>query len=261
MPKPTELPRWADVGGDIVEPLEAKKDIGWVDGEQPPAEYFNWLLNLLYLWTFYLDTFEDEQHTWTQTQEFEGEASDIVPPIYFPHVPTVRALVLEQEGPAAVGNFRVYVGDSVEFTINAVWDGANWDRDVGATMMRFRFRAGGDRTFDVQNMNGAGPHSDATWGTATDILSEKLDTAKSLLHFCNTDDTQAGGTTRYLSPYHSDSDADANTVLDDASIRLLEKYRLLRGPVRQRPFDCCLTAWQSILSPLVIHKLLGQALL
>lgn len=52
--KPTVLPRWADVGGDIVEPSSGKKDIGWVAGERPAAEYFNWLLNVNYLWAEYL---------------------------------------------------------------------------------------------------------------------------------------------------------------------------------------------------------------
>ena len=52
--KPTSLPRWADVSGDIVEPTSGKKDVGWVSDEEPPAQYFNWLLNLIYLWTRYL---------------------------------------------------------------------------------------------------------------------------------------------------------------------------------------------------------------
>src|SRR3990172_1579843 len=52
--KPTSVPRWADVGGDIVEPTSGKKDIGWVFNEEPPAQYFNWLLNLTYQWLQYL---------------------------------------------------------------------------------------------------------------------------------------------------------------------------------------------------------------
>lgn len=54
MPQPTELPRWADVGGDIVEPNSAKKDVGWVSAERPPAQYFNWILNLIYQWIEWL---------------------------------------------------------------------------------------------------------------------------------------------------------------------------------------------------------------
>jgi hypothetical protein len=53
--KPTTLPRWANSGGDIVEPASGKKDIGWVDGEEPAAQHANWLLNELYNWAEYLD--------------------------------------------------------------------------------------------------------------------------------------------------------------------------------------------------------------
>lgn len=52
--KPSSVPRWADVGGAIVEPSSGKKDIGWAAGERPPAQFFNWLLNLIYQWILYL---------------------------------------------------------------------------------------------------------------------------------------------------------------------------------------------------------------
>lgn len=52
--KPTVLPRWADVSGDIVEPTSGKKDVGWVPDEEPPAQYMNWLQYYTYLWTEYL---------------------------------------------------------------------------------------------------------------------------------------------------------------------------------------------------------------
>ncbi len=55
MAKPTSLPRWADVGGDIVEPASGKKDTGWIEDEIPPAQYFNWLENLTYQWLVWLD--------------------------------------------------------------------------------------------------------------------------------------------------------------------------------------------------------------
>ncbi len=55
MARPAELPRWADVGGDIETPSSGKQDIGWLVNERPPAQYFNWLANTTYLWTQYLD--------------------------------------------------------------------------------------------------------------------------------------------------------------------------------------------------------------
>jgi hypothetical protein len=59
MPKPTKLPEWAsDVSAAIVEPAELKKDLGWVV-EKPPHQFFNWWMNLVFLWTSYFDTTVD----------------------------------------------------------------------------------------------------------------------------------------------------------------------------------------------------------
>src|SRR4051812_1478405 len=57
--KPVSLPRWGEdvagvVGPNEAEPLETKKDAGWVPGEEPPAEYFNWYKRLVYKWVAYL---------------------------------------------------------------------------------------------------------------------------------------------------------------------------------------------------------------
>jgi hypothetical protein len=52
--KPTSTPRWANLGGLIVEPSSGKKDVGWVDAEKPAAESFNWYQNLAWQWTQYL---------------------------------------------------------------------------------------------------------------------------------------------------------------------------------------------------------------
>lgn len=55
MAKPTTLPRWADVGGDIVIPPSGKLDVGWADNEQPANEFDNWFKNLVYQWTAYVN--------------------------------------------------------------------------------------------------------------------------------------------------------------------------------------------------------------
>lgn len=43
---PIKSTRWADTGSaDIVDPPSGKRDIGWIDAEEPAAEYFNhWML-------------------------------------------------------------------------------------------------------------------------------------------------------------------------------------------------------------------------
>jgi hypothetical protein len=71
--KPTSLPRWADVGGDIVEPTSGKKNVGWVSDEEPPAQYMNWLQNLNYLWTQYLsDGVFDGDHQFLDNVDIDG---------------------------------------------------------------------------------------------------------------------------------------------------------------------------------------------
>lgn len=55
--KPTTLPQWA-TSGDRVEPAASKKAQGWVGGvggDRPPAQWWNWLLHLIYLWLQYVD--------------------------------------------------------------------------------------------------------------------------------------------------------------------------------------------------------------
>lgn len=48
--QPTKPVRWANSGGDIVEPTSGKKDVGWAAEERPPNSYMNWLQNLAYQW-------------------------------------------------------------------------------------------------------------------------------------------------------------------------------------------------------------------
>ena len=71
-PLSSTLPRWADtVAGDpakVSEPASGKKDIGWIVGEKPPAQWKNWLLLQCYNWLVWLDAFETESHTWTKLQ-------------------------------------------------------------------------------------------------------------------------------------------------------------------------------------------------
>lgn len=75
MSKPTELPRWATAllnPSDIVDPTSGKKDIGWQDGEMPPHSFMNWLFNLIYQWTVWLDGLQAEALTWTAAQIFSA---------------------------------------------------------------------------------------------------------------------------------------------------------------------------------------------
>jgi len=72
MAKPTDLPRWADtVAADptkVNEPPNAKKDVGWVTAEKPPAQWLNWLAFTIYTWVIWLRDFEITAHVWTALQ-------------------------------------------------------------------------------------------------------------------------------------------------------------------------------------------------
>lgn len=76
--KPVDLPRWANAPGRTLEPPESGtstemcKDNGYVQGKTPPARWDNWLINLIYQWTAYLDQFEQKAHTWIVNNLFTG---------------------------------------------------------------------------------------------------------------------------------------------------------------------------------------------
>lgn len=64
---PEDLPRWAtDVGAEIVEPIEAKKDSGWArEGpldlpERPPFQEFNWWQNNVFDWAVHIEGFSQD---------------------------------------------------------------------------------------------------------------------------------------------------------------------------------------------------------
>lgn len=73
MSKPTNLAVWATGGGaQIDEPTLLEKQTGWIPAGQPPAEWFNWWMNAVYLWVVWLDAFESTIHTWSAVQTFSS---------------------------------------------------------------------------------------------------------------------------------------------------------------------------------------------
>lgn len=74
--KPTNLPRWADtVPANRVEPTSGKKDVGWVPGEKPPAQYKNWLLYTIYQWCVWLNDITNQALIWAANHSFNEGAS------------------------------------------------------------------------------------------------------------------------------------------------------------------------------------------
>ena len=63
--KPSKLPEFAlqllhNPGPSRVDPVDLK-DSGWLDGQKPPREYFNWLHWMYYEWIKYLDEENDSR--------------------------------------------------------------------------------------------------------------------------------------------------------------------------------------------------------
>jgi hypothetical protein len=61
--RPDKLPEWA-ASGAIVEPSSGIKAVGWVGGEEPPAEYFNWWQNLAYQWALLQSYVYEGRRVW-----------------------------------------------------------------------------------------------------------------------------------------------------------------------------------------------------
>lgn len=72
--KPGTTPRWGDVGGDIVVPVSAKKDVGFVASEKPAAPILNWLFNLIYQWLAFFNAFFTTDGGAAGAIDFEGNA-------------------------------------------------------------------------------------------------------------------------------------------------------------------------------------------
>lgn len=58
MSRPDQLPEWASgTGADRTEPPSGQKETGWQSGQVPPAGWWNWWANLVYLWLVYIDPY------------------------------------------------------------------------------------------------------------------------------------------------------------------------------------------------------------
>lgn len=194
--KPTNLAEWAtDGGAAVTEPTLPEKQTGWQVDTKPPAQWFNWWQKLVHQWVVWLDAFESEAHTWSATQTFativvttinsvslalsgtlavtgmttlsggltlsRSGATD--PQILASAVATSRRLLFRQQIASAPDNFvRVYVSShGLEATVNAVWDGTQWDFDDSLNTA-YRARVGSGAGFRVERSD-SGPWADNAW--------------------------------------------------------------------------------------------------
>ncbi len=56
MPKPSVIPRWANVAGSVATPSSGKMDVGFLPGEKPFVQYQNWLGLHAYNWFNWLNS-------------------------------------------------------------------------------------------------------------------------------------------------------------------------------------------------------------
>ncbi len=61
MSKPTSKPNWipSDDPEKITAPSGSKQNTGWLSGEKPPFQFFNWFWNLISKWIAYLEEITD----------------------------------------------------------------------------------------------------------------------------------------------------------------------------------------------------------
>jgi len=64
LPKPSTKTNWAvdniDFANRVIEPTASKKKIAWLDDEEPPAPFFNWLFWIIHQWQEYFESVTDE---------------------------------------------------------------------------------------------------------------------------------------------------------------------------------------------------------
>lgn len=139
----------ADSEAQITEPSAGQKDVGWIPGQRPPAQYFNWLFWLIYRWLIWLNQYTgnvinaartDQTNTFTEPQIIDADpeaAASALSLIDLQTAATNYAKVIqlsEQAAGAIKPRWYVTPGGGKVFTMNAQWDpvGIVWVSDNNA---------------------------------------------------------------------------------------------------------------------------------
>lgn len=197
--KPTNLAEWStDAGAPVVEPSTPQKQAGWPVDYKPPAQWFNWWMELIHYWIVWLDAFESEAHSWTAIQTFDNAATfnaainanatvylndvvqvgatgtfDSLKPIDF-NIATAATPILRRSQTASTPHLlfeqlvdgsrklRIYitVDRGLEATYNARFSAGNWFRDAVADAWRLSLGKG---MRHYQAPSGGGTFADASW--------------------------------------------------------------------------------------------------
>lgn len=173
--RPAVTPTW---GGPQTQPSSGEKAAGFSPGDQPPAQWFNWLLDNFADWVNYLDT--EKLPTVTQT----AAATPILGTPSTAHdqpasASNVWKLIISAALPDTT-KVRLYAGDGGGstgqwiLTANAVWDpgaGAQtWSQDSGALTSSALWVVGTSVKWYSKGA-GAGSWATSAWVTTSGALA------------------------------------------------------------------------------------------
>ena len=139
----------ADSEAQVTTPSAGQLDVGWIPGQRPPAQYFNWLFWVIYRWLLWLSQYTgevinaarvDRTNTFTEPQiiDADPEGAGIATALLDLQTTAVDFAKMLQFSEQAAGAVhpRWYVapGGGVIMTVNAQWDpvGLLWVTDNAA---------------------------------------------------------------------------------------------------------------------------------
>src|SRR5690606_23446784 len=110
------------------------KDRGWNVQEKPPAQFLNWLFNLLYQWTQYLD--EPDQMTFGAGEISAGEENAALPRVTFePNADATYTRCINFGGSVAL--WVNEGGDAFALTVNVLFTTSSKWQKINAVLPAF----------------------------------------------------------------------------------------------------------------------------
>jgi hypothetical protein len=107
MPKPSSVLSWNPPDGPttVVEPSSLKKLLGWLSGERPPAQFFNWFWKKTSEWVDYLDGLTSEELEWLAFHLFQDGVT-------FERAIDVGSSLIASVGEALSARIAIYLAPS-----------------------------------------------------------------------------------------------------------------------------------------------------
>ena len=183
MARPTDdLPRFASGGtAAYTEPGSGKKSQGWVAGELPPAETFNWIHRMSYIWLNYLAGVTGGTEGSFVLANTDTSADDAAPFQVRGAPNTAWKKVFEARAGTAGRNrwFRLYVsneGTGGIISLNGAWNPVTelWqlsDAAAAAVALRFTDTLGVEV---LRKASGSSPWADNGWDGTSALWADTL---------------------------------------------------------------------------------------